>query len=109
MASACELTIPCAPATCWSRRAIPSSTIVPGSACVAETANPLVSALDGVVAAGRYGRRTGDPGVIVSEVRDAGLATVTTRKGRLTALGVAAMQARRYERPRLSGRGGGTA
>ena len=81
MASACAPTIPCAAATCWSRCAIPSSTILPESACVAETANLIVSALDGVVTAGRYGRRTGDAGVIVSEVRGAGLATVTARKG----------------------------
>ena len=65
MASACARTIPCATATCWSRCAIPSSTILPESACVGETANLFVSALDGVVTAGRYGRRTGDPGVIV--------------------------------------------
>ena len=68
---------------------------------MAETANPLVSALDGVVAAGRYGRRTGDPGVIVSEVRDAGLATVTTRKGRRTALVEAARSAFGVELPSL--------
>jgi sarcosine oxidase subunit gamma len=53
---------------------------------VAEAANLFVSALDGGAAPGRYGRSTGSPGVTVSEVKGAGLATVTTRKGRRTAL-----------------------
>jgi heterotetrameric sarcosine oxidase gamma subunit len=57
---------------------------------VPDTANPCVSALDGVVAPGRYGRRTGDPGVIVSEVRGAGLATVAARSNRRLALAEAA-------------------
>ena len=68
---------------------------------MAETANPLVSALDGVVAAGRYGRRTGDAGVFVSEVREMGLATVTARKGRRAALVDAARLAFSVELPDL--------
>jgi len=60
---------------------------------VGETANLFVSALDGVVAAGRYGRRTGDAGVVVSEVRGGGLATVTARKGRRAVLVDAARSA----------------
>jgi heterotetrameric sarcosine oxidase gamma subunit len=66
---------------------------------VAETANLYVSALDGVVAAGRHGRRTGDPGVIVSELRGVGLATVTARKGRREALLDAARSAFGVELP----------
>ena len=66
---------------------------------MAEIANLVVSALDGVVAAGRYGRRTGDPGVIVSEVRGVGLATVTARKGRRGALVDAARAAFGVELP----------
>jgi methylglutamate dehydrogenase subunit D len=53
---------------------------------VVEITDLVVSALDGVVAVGRHGRRTGDPGVVVSEVRGVGLATVTARKGRRGAL-----------------------
>src|SRR5262245_58474292 len=98
MASGCAPTIRCATATCWSRRAIPCSTIRPGSGCVVEIAN-LVSALDGRVAAGRYGRRTGKPGVIVSEVTETGLATVTARKGRREALLDAARAAFGVELP----------
>jgi sarcosine oxidase subunit gamma len=44
------------------------------------------SALDGVVAPGRHGRRAGDPGVIATEVRSVGLALVTARKGQRAAL-----------------------
>ncbi len=66
-----------------------------------DNGNLLVSALDGVVAAGRYGRRTGDPGVVVSEVREAGLATVTARKGRRAALVDAARSAFGVELPDL--------
>jgi sarcosine oxidase subunit gamma len=40
-----------------------------------------VSALDGAVAPGRHGHRAGDVGVIATEVRNAGLALVTARKG----------------------------
>jgi heterotetrameric sarcosine oxidase gamma subunit len=80
-------------AMCWSRSAILSSTILPESACVAETANLIVSALDGVVTAGRHGRRTGDAGVIVGEARGAGLAAVTARKGQRGALDIAARSA----------------
>ncbi len=64
-----------------------------------DNGNPFVSALDGVVAAGRYGRRTGDAGVIVSEVREIGLATVTARKGRRAALVDAARSAFGVELP----------
>jgi heterotetrameric sarcosine oxidase gamma subunit len=53
---------------------------------VAEDATPFASALDGAVAAGRHGRRTGDAGVIVREVREVGLASVTARKGGRAAL-----------------------
>ena len=74
-----------------------------------ETANLLVSALDGVVSAGRYGRRTGDAGVCVSEVREVGLATVTSRKGRREALIDAARDSFGVELPslprRVEGRG----
>lgn len=68
---------------------------------MAENAKLFVSALDGVVSAGRHGRRTGDPGVIVSEVRDASLATVTTRNGRRTALVDAARATFGVELPSL--------
>jgi heterotetrameric sarcosine oxidase gamma subunit len=66
---------------------------------VAETANRIVSALDGVVTTARHGRRTGDAGVIVGEVRGTGLATVTARKGQRTALGAAAQSAFGVELP----------
>jgi heterotetrameric sarcosine oxidase gamma subunit len=68
---------------------------------VGETANLFVSALDGVVAADRYGRRTGDAGVVVSEVREVGLATVTARKGRRAALVAAARSAFGVDLPDL--------
>jgi methylglutamate dehydrogenase subunit D len=68
---------------------------------VVEIANMFVSALDGVVAAGRHGRRTGGPGVMVSEVRGGGLATVTARKGRREALLDAARAAFGVELPSL--------
>jgi heterotetrameric sarcosine oxidase gamma subunit len=57
---------------------------------VADTANFSVSAFEGVVVPGRYGRRTGVPGVTVSEVRGAGLATVAVRPHRRAALTEAA-------------------
>jgi methylglutamate dehydrogenase subunit D len=60
---------------------------------VAEGTRSFVSALDGLVAPGRHGRNTRDPGVVVSEVRDAGLATVTARKGRRAELIEAARSA----------------
>lgn len=68
---------------------------------MAEIANMFVSALDGVVAAGRHGRRTADPGVVVSEVRGVGLATVTAGKGRRGALVDAARYAFGVELPSL--------
>ena len=66
---------------------------------MAETANPIVSALDGVVTAGRHGRRSGDAGVIVGEVRGVGVATITARKGQRRALDVAAQSAFGRELP----------
>jgi heterotetrameric sarcosine oxidase gamma subunit len=66
---------------------------------VVEITDLVVSALDGVVAAGRHGRRTGDPGVVVSEVKGVGLATVTARKGRRGALVDAARSAFGVELP----------
>jgi methylglutamate dehydrogenase subunit D len=60
---------------------------------VAEDATAFASALDGVVAAGRHGRRTGDAGVIAREVRQVGLASVTAHKGRRAALIDAARRA----------------
>lgn len=66
---------------------------------MAENASLSVSALDGVVEPGRHGRRAGDPGVIVSEVREAGLAAVTARKGRCAALLEAARAAFGVELP----------
>jgi sarcosine oxidase subunit gamma len=39
-----------------------------------------------VVAGGRYGRHSACPGVVVSEIREAGLAVVAARKGRRGAL-----------------------
>jgi len=49
---------------------------------VVDLAPRFVSALDGVaVAGGRYGRQSVPPGVIVSEIREPGLALVTARKG----------------------------
>ena len=54
---------------------------------MADTAHPFVSALKGVVAAGaRYGPATSSPGVVVCEIGAVGLATLTARKGRRTAL-----------------------
>jgi sarcosine oxidase subunit gamma len=75
---------------------------------VAEITNPFVSVLDGVVAAGRYGRSTTDPGVVVREMREVGLALVTARKGRRAALSEAARGAFGIELPdapkRVTGR-----
>jgi len=53
---------------------------------VADAAHIFVSALDGIAAPGRYGRDTAVPGVAISEVRGAGLATFTVRKRRRAAL-----------------------
>ncbi len=66
---------------------------------MAETATPFVSALDDVIKPGRHGRRAGDPGVIVGEVRGAGVATVTARTGRRAALVEAARAAYGVELP----------
>lgn len=76
---------------------------------MAEDATRVVSALDGAVRVGRHGRLTAAPGVIVREVRDAGLATVTARTGRRMALIDAARAAFAIELPdaprRVAGRG----
>jgi len=66
---------------------------------VADGAHHFVSALEGFAAPGRHGRRTDDPGVIVGEIRGAGLATVTARKGRHAALLGAARSAFGVELP----------
>jgi sarcosine oxidase subunit gamma len=59
---------------------------------VAETRPLLASALD-AVAVGRHGRRWGDAGVIATEVRDVGLATITARNGASRALEETALAA----------------
>lgn len=66
---------------------------------MAEGAHNFVAALDGAVAPGRRGRRAGDPGVVVSEVREAGLATVTAGKDRRAELFAAARSAFGVELP----------
>ena len=58
-----------------------------------------VSALEGIAASGRYGRRTGDVGMLVSEVAGAGLASVMTRSGRRQALAAAVRSAFAAELP----------
>jgi methylglutamate dehydrogenase subunit D len=76
---------------------------------VADGTHTFVSALDGIAAPGRYGRDTTVPGLTVSEVRGAGLATVTARNGRRPALlgaAQAAFGAALPEAPkRVEGRG----
>jgi heterotetrameric sarcosine oxidase gamma subunit len=59
----------------------------------------FVSALDGAVKPGRYGRGTARPGVTVTEVQGAALATVTARNGRRRALLDAARSAFGAELP----------
>jgi len=55
----------------------------PESACVADIDPAYLSALAGVAAAGgHYGRPSACPGVVASEIRQPGLATVAARKGR---------------------------
>ena len=50
---------------------------------MADIDHPFLSALAGAVAAGgHYGRRSAAPGVVVSEIRQPGLAMVAARKGR---------------------------
>jgi sarcosine oxidase subunit gamma len=66
---------------------------------VAEGAHRFVSALDGIAAPGRYGRSTATPGVTIREMRGAGLAMVTARKGRRAALLDAARSAFGAELP----------
>ena len=53
---------------------------------MAEPAHAIVPALEGIAGAGRYGRRDGDPGVIVNEVIAAGLASIVARRDRFAAL-----------------------
>jgi heterotetrameric sarcosine oxidase gamma subunit len=57
---------------------------------VAERTPRFVSALDGIVMPGRYGRAGSQPGVTVREVPAPGLATVIARKGDNTGLAAAA-------------------
>ena len=67
---------------------------------MADGANLQLSALDGAAAPGRYGRRTGAAGVIASEVRGAGLATITARNDRGAVVAEAARLAFAVELPR---------
>jgi methylglutamate dehydrogenase subunit D len=53
---------------------------------VAEPKVAFVPALEGIASAGRYGRRDGNPGVIVDEAVSAGLATIVAHKERAAAL-----------------------
>lgn len=48
-----------------------------------------LSALDGILVPGRYGKPEGEPGVTAAERRDLGLATIEVRKGQEGALGAA--------------------
>jgi sarcosine oxidase subunit gamma len=66
---------------------------------VADGVRDPVSALEGRVAPGRYGRRAGSPGVIAREVRGFGLALVTARLGRRAAVVEAARLAFGVEPP----------
>ena len=59
----------------------------------------FISALDGAVKPGRYGRVTASPGVTVTEVQGVALATVTARSGRRGALLDAARSAFGTELP----------
>ena len=68
---------------------------------MADGTNPVASALDGIAVPGRFGRSTSTPGVRVSEVRGAGLATVTARKGRRDGLLHAARHALGIELPTM--------
>ncbi len=58
-----------------------------------------VSALSGLVMAGRYGRADGEAGVIIGELTGLGLATVACRKGRSAALSAAVRKAYGAELP----------
>jgi methylglutamate dehydrogenase subunit D len=51
------------------------------------------SALDGLAVPGRYGRSSGEPGVVISERLGLGLATMASRKGKAEALKEAAASA----------------
>jgi len=66
---------------------------------VADRPHLIVSALHGAVKPGGYGRVTARPGVTVTEVQGAALATVTARKGRRGALLDAARSAFGIELP----------
>jgi methylglutamate dehydrogenase subunit D len=50
------------------------------------TTSPVQSPLAGNIAPGRKGRRSGAPGVIVQEIRPAGVATLIVRQGQAEAL-----------------------
>jgi heterotetrameric sarcosine oxidase gamma subunit len=66
---------------------------------VVEGETPNVGVLDGITAAGRYGRGGGDAGVIISEERSAGLASLIARRGCCPAFGHAARTAFGIELP----------
>ena len=66
---------------------------------MADRPHLIVSALDGAVKPGRYGRVAASPGVTVTEVQGAALATVAARKGRRGALLDAARSAFGAELP----------
>jgi sarcosine oxidase subunit gamma len=74
---------------------------------VADRPHLIVSALDGAVKPGRYGRVTASPGVTATEVHGAALATVTARKGRRGALLEAARSAFGAELPAIPRRAEG--
>ena len=57
-----------------------------------EHAQRAVSPLDGAIAAGLHGRSDGPAGVVVTEMRSAGLASITARNDRRSAL-IAAVRA----------------
>lgn len=71
---------------------------------MAERVHSAVSALDGVAVPRRHGRAMPTPGVVVGEMRDAGLALVTARKDRRTALLEAVRTAFGVELPCAAGR-----
>ena len=50
------------------------------------TTSPALSPLAGNISAGRKGRRSGAPGVIVEEMRPSGIATLIARRGQAEAL-----------------------
>jgi heterotetrameric sarcosine oxidase gamma subunit len=66
---------------------------------VADAATPIIAPLEGVAAAGRYGRGGGEAGVIIGEERAAGLASLIARRGCCPALSHAARTAFGIELP----------